>query len=134
MPNEIKRELVLQDQVSVDFTSKEQLWTAVLQVDHAFDSLKAINAYCPSEQINSSAMPNKFHAKNRFIDKPSNKTSNYDKSGNTTQYPHLQCVANQAQQRTSTWVPTKTYHLNINKNNAAPSKNKSTEQKTYSRS
>src|SRR5260370_9916701 len=40
LPSEIKRELVLHDQVSVDFTSKEQLWTAVLRVDHAFNSLK----------------------------------------------------------------------------------------------
>ena len=30
LPDEIKRELVLQDQVSVDFTSKEQLWMAIL--------------------------------------------------------------------------------------------------------
>ncbi len=104
-------------------------------MDHAFDSLKAISAYCPSEQINSSAMPNKFHAKNRFINhnKPSNKTSNYGKSGNTTQYPHPQCVANQAQQRTNSWILTKMYHSNININNAASSKNESSEQKVYSR-
>ncbi len=30
LPSEIKHELVLQDQVSVDFTTKDQLWTAVL--------------------------------------------------------------------------------------------------------
>ncbi len=30
LPNEIKQELVLQDQVSVDFTTKELLWSAVL--------------------------------------------------------------------------------------------------------
>src|SRR5260221_1128723 len=37
--------MVLCDQVSLDFTTKDQLWTAVLQVDHAFNSLKAISAY-----------------------------------------------------------------------------------------
>src|SRR5260370_35022148 len=80
-------------------------------------------------------MPNKFHAKYRFINhnKPSNKTSNYGKSGNTTQYPHPQCVANQAQQRTNSWILTKMYHSNININNAASSKNESSEQKIYSR-
>ncbi len=57
LPSKIKRELVLQDQVSVDFTSKEQLWTTVLQVDHAFNSLKAISAYHLNEQINSSSTP-----------------------------------------------------------------------------
>src|SRR5258708_23861519 len=45
LPSEIKCELVLCDQVSVDFTTKDQLWMAVLWVDHAFDSLKAISAY-----------------------------------------------------------------------------------------
>ena len=45
LPSEIRQELVLHDQVSVDFTTKDQLWTAVLRVDHAFDSLKAISAY-----------------------------------------------------------------------------------------
>src|SRR5260370_5467919 len=49
LPSEIKRELVFKDQVPVDFTSKDQLWTAVLRVDHAFYSLKAISAYCPIE-------------------------------------------------------------------------------------
>src|SRR5258708_33662708 len=45
LPSEIRQELVLHDQVSVDFTTKDQLWMAVLQVDHAFNSLKAISAY-----------------------------------------------------------------------------------------
>ena len=44
-PSHIRDELVMQDQISVDYTTHDQLWTAVLWVDHALHSLKAVQAY-----------------------------------------------------------------------------------------
>ena len=63
LPGEIKQELVLCDQVSVDFTTKDQLWMAVLWVDHAFDSLKAISAY-KGDQV--PGMPHTNHKSSNF--------------------------------------------------------------------
>src|SRR5258705_3816294 len=45
-----KEELVMHDKISVDFSSKEELWMAVLCLDHAYDSPKAINAYQNTSQ------------------------------------------------------------------------------------
>ena len=45
VPHFIHEELVLQNQISVDFSSKEELLNAVLHVDHAMDDLHVINTY-----------------------------------------------------------------------------------------
>jgi len=93
LPSKIKRELVLHDQISIDFTSKDQLWTAVLRVDHAFDSLRAISTYCLSDSMNSSSNSNKFQ--------PKNKANNYNRQDNTTQQPHTHHLMRQVQNRTN---------------------------------
>ncbi len=43
LPSHFKEELVMCDKISVDFSSKEELWMVVLYLDHAYDSLKAIH-------------------------------------------------------------------------------------------
>src|SRR5258708_5291574 len=53
--------MVLCDQVSVDFTTKDLLWSAALQVDHAYDLLKAISAYKADTQT---ATSNNFNNSN----------------------------------------------------------------------
>src|SRR5258708_22215280 len=50
LPSHFKEELVMCDKISVDFSSKGELWTAVLCLDHTYDSLKAINAYQNTSQ------------------------------------------------------------------------------------
>src|SRR5260221_1905139 len=45
LPSHFKEELVMHDKISVNFSSREELWQAVLQLDHAYDSLRAINTY-----------------------------------------------------------------------------------------
>ena len=63
LPSHIRDELVMQDQISVDYTSHDQLWTAVLQVDHALDSLKAVQAYC-SLGLPKPTVPQTGHSNN----------------------------------------------------------------------
>src|SRR5260370_34934407 len=94
--SEIKRELVLHEQISIDFTSKDQLWTAVLRVDHAFDSLRAISAYCLSDSTNSSGNSNKFQ--------PKNKANNYNRQDNTMQQPQVHCPTRQVLNGTNSTV------------------------------
>jgi hypothetical protein len=57
LPYHIREELVLRDRISVDFTSKDELWTAVLRIDNAMDSMRTINAYkgglAPSKSSNT---------------------------------------------------------------------------------
>src|SRR5271156_998739 len=45
LPSHIRDELVMCDQVSVDYSTHDELWTTVLRVDHVMDSLKVIQAY-----------------------------------------------------------------------------------------
>src|SRR5260370_23752045 len=96
LPSKIKREVVLCDQISIDFTSKDQLWTAVLRVDHAFDSLRAISAYCLSDSMNSRGTTNKF--------KPKNKANNYNRQDNTMQQPQAHHPTRQVLNRTNSSV------------------------------
>ena len=63
LPSHIRDELVMQDQIAVDYTSCDQLWTAVLRVDHALDSLKAVQAYC-SLGLPKPTVPQSGHANN----------------------------------------------------------------------
>jgi len=104
LPSKIKRELVLHDQISIDFTSKDQLWTAVLRVDHAFDSLRAISTYCLSDSMNSSSNSNKFQ--------PKNKANNYNRQDNTTQQPQTHRLTRQVLNRTNSSVQNRTNYSN----------------------
>jgi len=104
LPSKIKRELVLHDQISIDFTSKDQLWTAVLRVDHAFDSLRAISAYCLSDSTNLSSNSNKFQ--------PKNKANNYNRQDNTTQQPQTHRLMRQVLNRTNSSVQNRTNYSN----------------------
>ena len=45
LPSHIRDELVMCDQILVDYSTCEELWTTVLRVDHAMDSLRAVQAY-----------------------------------------------------------------------------------------
>jgi len=45
LPSHFKEELVMCDKISVGFSSREELWQVVLQLDHAYDLLRAINTY-----------------------------------------------------------------------------------------
>ena len=63
LPSHIRDELVMQDQIAVDYTSCDQLWTAILRVDHALDSLKAVQAYC-SLGLPRPTVPQSGHANN----------------------------------------------------------------------
>src|SRR5260370_42225412 len=99
LPGKIKRELVLRDQISVDFSSKDQLWTAVLRVDHAFDSLKAISVYKHNNELsNLSITMNKFQARNK---------TSHNRFNNATQHSQPNCIVNQAQNRINMSVPAK---------------------------
>ncbi len=46
LPSHFKEELVMCDKISVNFSLREEIWQVVLWLDHAYDSLRAINTYC----------------------------------------------------------------------------------------
>src|SRR6266478_5894280 len=104
LPSKIKRELVLHDQISIDFTSKDQLWTAILRVDHAFDSLKAISTYHLSDSMNSTGTTNKFQ--------PRNKANNYNRHDNTMQQPQAHRLMRQVLNGTNSSVLNRTNYSN----------------------
>src|SRR5260370_6684464 len=107
LPRKIKRELVLWDQISVDFSSKDQLWTAVLWVDHAFDSLKAISAYKHNNELsNLSTSTNKFQARNK---------TSHNRFNNAMQQSQPHHIVNQAQTRINMLVPAKSNYMNPTK-------------------
>src|SRR6266436_3502090 len=68
LPSHFKEELVMHDKISVDFSSREELWMAVLCLDHAYDSLKAINAYWNTSQ------PKVGHPPSNLANKSPNQT------------------------------------------------------------
>jgi hypothetical protein len=90
LPLHMKEELVMRDRISVDFSSKEELWTAVLRVDHAYDSMRAINAYRggwnASSKAHSTSKPSGSHTS-----KPSsgaaNKTAPRNNAHSSSSYP-----------------------------------------------
>src|SRR6266446_2562978 len=57
LPSHFKEELVMCDKISVNFSSREELWQAVLQLDHAYDSLRVINAYRSANHYKVSHSP-----------------------------------------------------------------------------
>ena len=72
LPSHFKEELVMHDKISVDFSSKGELWMAVLCLDHAYDSLKAINAYQNTSQ------PKVGHPSTNLMNKSPNHSSQSD--------------------------------------------------------
>ncbi len=76
LPNDIRHEMVLCDQVSVDFTTKDLLWSAALQVDHAYDLLKAISAYkADTQTVTSNNFKNSNFAKHGASGMPTKTTT-----------------------------------------------------------
>src|SRR5260370_15142552 len=123
LPSEIKRELVLRDQISVDFSSKDQLWTAMLHVDHTFDSLKAISTYKHNNELsNLSITMNKFQARNK---------TSHNRFNNVTLHSQPNHIVNQAQNRINMSVPAKSNYTNSTKFIPGSSKSNMPEQKNH---
>src|SRR5260370_10801851 len=91
---------------------------AVLWVNHAFDSLKAISAYCPHELSNSNGSTTKIHTRNT--------ANSYTKSSNPMLHNQPNCVINEVSYQTSSSIPTK---MNYPKFTPGHAKNDSLNQK-----
>src|SRR5260370_20436748 len=121
LPSEIKRELVLWDQISVDFSSKDQLWTTMLCVDHMFDSLKAISTYKHNNELsNLSITTNKFQARNK---------TSHNRFNNAMLQSQPNRMVNQAQTRINMSVPAKSNYTNSTKFTPGSSKSNMPKQK-----
>jgi len=94
-----KEELVMHDKISVDFSSKEELWMAVLCLDHAYDSPKAINAYQNTSQ------PKVGHPSTNLMNKLLNHSSqsNHANKMNNSHYSKNNCSNDHKQYKPFSW-------------------------------
>src|SRR5258707_14339974 len=99
LPSHFKEELVMGDKISVDFSSKGELWMVVLPLDHTYDSLKAINAYQNTSQ------PKVGHPSTNLTNKLLNHSSwsNHANKMNNSHYSKNNCSNDHKQYKPFLW-------------------------------